>query len=374
MVAMSGGVDSSLTAALLQEQGHDVTGVTMHLWEGDDERLKESLCCSQDMTENARRVCAQLDIPYYVFNYQREFRRFVIEYFLNDYAQGFTPNPCLACNRDVKFRALLLRAEALGFDYVATGHYAQVRQSPVGSQQVESEQPFTQNSELKTHTFALWRAVDNDKDQSYMLHMLQQKDLARLLFPIGAYSKAQVRAMAAERKLATADRPESQDICFVPGGDYRNMLREERPESIFAGPILDMEGHELGQHNGLPLYTIGQRKGLGIAVGQPLYVTALDTARNAVIVGPEEALASRELMAGSVTFVDEQWPTAPFQCMAQTRSHFEAHPAVVTPLHDQRVRVVFEQPERAITPGQAVVFYDGDRVLGGGRIVPSSEL
>ncbi len=351
MVAMSGGVDSSLTAALLQEQGHDVTGVTMHLWEGDDERLKESLCCSQDMTENARRVCAQLDIPYYVFNYQREFRRFVIERFLNDYAQGYTPNPCLACNRDVKFRALLLRAEALGFDYVATGHYAQIKATDDGTHQ-------------------LWRAVDNDKDQSYMLHMLQQGDLSRLLFPIGAYSKAQVRAMAAERKLATADRPESQDICFVPGGDYRNMLREERPESIFAGPILDMEGRELGRHHGLPLYTIGQRKGLGIAVGQPLYVTALDTARNAVIVGPPEALESRELMAASVTFVDEQWPTEPFHCMAQTRSHFEAHPAVVTPLHNGHVRVVFDRPERAITPGQAVVFYEDGRVLGGGRIVP----
>jgi tRNA-specific 2-thiouridylase len=182
-----------------------------------------------------------------------------------------------------------------------------------------------------------------------------------------------VRAMAAARRLATADRPESQDICFVPGGDYRNMLREERPESIMPGPILDMEGRELGRHNGLPLYTIGQRKGLGIAVGQPLYVTALDTARNAVIVGPEEALESRELMAASVTFVDEQWPAAPFRCLAQTRSHFEAHPALVTPLHGGRVHVNFERPERAITPGQAVVFYNGDRVLGGGRIVPSAE-
>ncbi|HEU4327103.1 MAG TPA: tRNA 2-thiouridine(34) synthase MnmA [Roseiflexaceae bacterium] len=351
MVAMSGGVDSSLAAALLREQGHDVTGVTMHLWDDDESRLAESLCCSQEIAESARRVCAQLGIPYYVFNYQREFRRHVIEYFLDEYAQGFTPNPCLACNRDVKFRALLGRAAALGFDYVATGHYARIRHA---------------ESPAKGH--ALLRALDPDKDQSYMLHMLGQADLARLLFPIGEYTKGEVRTLAAERRLASADRPESQDICFVPGGDYRNLLREERPGSMASGPIVDQEGRELGRHNGLPLYTIGQRRGLGIAGGQPLYVIRLDPARNAVVVGPAEALNCPALTATKVTFVSGVWPDAPFDCQAQIRSHAEPVDAHITPQAPGRILVEFATPQRAVTPGQAVVLYHGDSVLGGGRI------
>src|SRR5215213_9808980 len=318
MVAMSGGVDSSLVAALLHEAGHAVTGVTMHLWDGDDERLAESLCCSQEMTESARRVCAQLDIPYYVFNYQKEFRRHVIEYFLKGYTIGQTPNPCLECNREIKFRALLTRADALGFDYVATGHYARIRppttdQRPPDS--AESDVPVV-GRRSSVVGYQLLRARDSDKDQSYMLHMLQQADLARLMFPIGEYDKPDVRAMAAERRLASADRPESQDICFVPGGDYRNLLREERADSLRPGPIVDLAGRELGRHEGLPLYTIGQRRGLGIAAKQPLYVTALDSARNAVVVGPQEALDRHTLDATQVTFVSPEWPDAPFDCLA----------------------------------------------------------
>ena len=353
MVAMSGGVDSSLTAALLCEQGHDVTGVTMHLWDDDDGRLAESLCCSQEIAESARRVCAQLGIPYYVFNYQREFRRHVIEFFLDEYAQGFTPNPCLACNRDVKFRALLNRAAALGFDYVATGHYARVHA--------------TETAEGRP-AYQLLRAVDPEKDQAYMLHMLQQSDLARLLFPIGDYTKAEVRALAQERNLASADRPESQDICFVPGGDYRNLLREERPASLAVGPIVDQQGRELGQHNGLPLYTIGQRRGLGIAGGKPLYVIGLDPQRNAVVVGPAEALERPSLRASRVTFVSGQPPAEPFECEAQIRSHAAPVAAHVTPAGPGQLLVEFAHPQRAVTPGQAVVLYRGDVVLGGGRI------
>lgn len=352
IVAMSGGVDSSLAAALLHEQGHEVIGVTMHLWDGDDDRLAESLCCSQEIAESARRVCAQLGIPYYVFNYQKEFRRHVIEYFLQEYSHGYTPNPCLACNRDVKFRALLNRAQALGVDYVATGHYARIGV-------VESEQG---------KSFQLLRALDPEKDQSYMLHMLGQNELSRLLFPIGEFTKGQVRELAKARGLSSADRPESQDICFVPGGDYRNLLREERPESIMAGPIVDQHGRELGRHQGLPLYTIGQRRGLGVAGGQPLYVVKLDTARNAVVVGPSEALERTNLEASGVTFVSGVWPEAPFTCSAQIRSHARPVEAYVVPAAAGRVRVEFAQPQRAVTPGQAVVFYDGDAVLGGGRI------
>jgi tRNA-uridine 2-sulfurtransferase len=378
MVAMSGGVDSSLVAALLHEAGHAVTGVTMHLWDGDDERLAESLCCSQEMTESARRVCAQLDIPYYVFNYQQEFRRHVIEYFLKGYTQGQTPNPCLECNREIKFRALLTRAEALGFDYVATGHYARIRQWPVvssplpgridnQSQAMDNRQPTTDNRH-----YQLLRALDPDKDQSYMLHMLQQADLARLMFPIGEYDKPDVRAMAAARGLASADRPESQDICFVPGGDYRNLLREERADSLRPGPIVDMQGREIGRHEGLPLYTIGQRRGLGIAAAQPLYVTALDAARNVVVVGPQEALDRHTLDATQVTFVSSEWPNTPFDCQAQIRSHAAPVDARVRPGIHGQIHVEFASPQRAVSPGQAVVLYAGDVVLGGGRI--SAEL
>jgi tRNA-specific 2-thiouridylase len=370
MVAMSGGVDSSLVAALLHEAGHTVTGVTMHLWDGDDERLAESLCCSQEMTESARRVCAQLDIPYYVFNYQQEFRRYVIEYFLKGYTQGQTPNPCLECNREIKFRALMTRAQALGFDYVATGHYARIRKHDHRPKTEDERAVDQHHPSFVPHpaSFELLRALDNDKDQSYMLHMLQQADLARLMFPLGEYAKPEVRAMAAERGLASADRPESQDICFVPGGDYRNLLREERADSLRPGPIVDLAGRELGRHQGLPLYTIGQRRGLGIAAAQPLYVTALDAARNAVVVGPQESLDRCALDATQVTFVSSGWPDAPFDCLAQIRSHAAPIEAHVTPNAFGHIHVEFAQPQRAISPGQAVVLYDGDVVLGGGRI------
>jgi tRNA-specific 2-thiouridylase len=370
LVAMSGGVDSSLAAALLHEAGHDVTGVTMHLWDGDDERLNESLCCSQEMTESARRVCAQLGIPYYVFNYQREFRKYVIDYFVREYTHGFTPNPCLECNREIKFRALFARAKALGFEYVATGHYARIRQIDERPKREDENADAASSSSLVLGpaSFELLRAVDREKDQSYMLHMLQQNDLARLLFPIGEYTKAQVRELASARGLSSADRPESQDICFVPGGDYRNLLLEEHPESLRPGPIVDLSGRELGQHHGLPLYTIGQRRGLGIAADQPLYVTQLDTTRNAVVVGPRVALERSTLVASEVTFVNGEWPGAPFSCQAQIRSHAEPVAARVLPEGQGCLQITFDQPQHAITPGQAVVLYDGELLLGGGRI------
>lgn len=349
MVAMSGGVDSSLVAVMLHEAGHAVTGVTMHLWEGDDEGLYESQCCSLDMVAGARRVCAQCDIPYYVFNYQREFRRHVIQYFLDEYSRGYTPNPCLACNRDLKFRFLMQRARLLGFDYLATGHFARVYQDEHAA-------------------YVLLRGVDQAKDQSYVLYMLQQDELARLQFPLGDLTKAEVRTMARARNLATADRRESQDICFIPDNNYRRFLHEEVPEHIQSGPIIDHMGQVVGQHKGLPLYTVGQRKGLGITSSQPLYVTALDPERNALIVGPLEAALRQSFVIEQVKFVDGQWPDTSFVCELQVRAHAAPVKARVTPLDRRRLGIVCDTPQRAITPGQAGVLYQGERVLGGGRI------
>jgi tRNA-specific 2-thiouridylase len=375
LVAMSGGVDSSLTAALLQEAGHDVTGVTMHLWEGDDERLMESQCCSVEMTEGARRVCCQLGIPYYVWNYQREFRRHVIDYFINEYAHGATPNPCLACNRDLKFRFLLERAQVLGFDYLATGHYVRLERQLTGS----DWEPVTATSLdaglVHPGQIRMRRSVELPKDQSYVLYMLQQDELARLVFPLGGYTKAEVRAMSAARELATAHKPESMDICFIPDNDYRRFLREEQPESLRPGPITDRRGNVLGQHNGLSLYTVGQRKGLGITGKVPLFVIELDTARNILIVGPAEELSRDELIAENVSFVDNHWPTTSFRCLAQIRAHADAVPVVAEPIEEGRLHLRFDTPQRAVSPGQAIVLYEDDIVIGGGRItVPEMAL
>lgn len=348
LAAMSGGVDSSLAAALLLEAGHDVTGVTLHLWDDDQPGLGESLCCAADAAENARRVCALLGIPFYVWNYEREFRRHVIEYFIRSYSAGLTPNPCVECNRQIKFRALLDRAELLGFDGVVTGHYAQIADGAAGQRRLQ-------------------RAVDHDKDQSYVLHMLGQRDLRRLAFPIGAHSKAEVRRMAAARGLPTADRPESQDICFVPNGDYRQLLQQEAPQALVPGPIVDQNGREVGRHEGLPLYTVGQRRGLGLGGGATRYVLALDSGRNALIVGPAAALLRHGFRVADVAWVAGTAPQNR-QVQVQVRAHATAIAATIEPLDDRRWQVVLSEPQRAVSPGQAAVFYDGNNVLGGGWI------
>lgn len=375
---MSGGVDSSLTAALLHEAGHEVVGVTMHLWEGDDDGLMESQCCSLEMTTGARAVCAQLGIPYYVWNYQREFRRHVIDYFINEYTAGATPNPCLACNRDLKFRYLLERAQVLGFDYLATGHYVQTEWQSQDSAW-QSVTPHTLDAQLaaKNVQHRMRRSVELRKDQSYVLYMLQQDELARLIFPLGGFSKAQVREMAAARNLATARKPESMDICFIPDNNYHRFMREEQPNALRPGPITDRRGNVLGQHHGLPLYTIGQRKGLGVTSTAPLYVIELDAARNILIVGSKDELERAELIAEGFSFVAGTWPDAPFRCEAQIRSHAQPAPAMIEPLEPGRLLVRFDEPQRAVTPGQAIVLYDGDVALGGGRITveqPALEL
>ncbi len=351
LVAMSGGVDSSLAAALLVEQGYAVAGVTLRLlWpcaEGDTEAAS---CCSREALEGARRVCQLLGIPHHALDLSGEFAAAVVEPFIQAYAAGRTPNPCLECNRHVKFDRLLRWARAEGFARLATGHYARIARGG------EDAAPYH-----------LLRGLDRRKDQSYVLSMLGQEQLAHLLFPLGGMTKAAVRREAARRGLPTAGRPESQEICFVPGNDYRRFLSRHVPGT--PGPIRDLSGKVLGAHRGLHRYTVGQHKGLGLS-GRPeaLYVVALDAAENAVVVGPEEALLRPTLEAVEVTFTSGEWPAGPLRVEAQVRYRAPAAPATLWPLEPGRVRLEFDVPQRAIAPGQAAVFYEGEEVLGGGTI------
>lgn len=366
IVAMSGGVDSSLAVGLLKEQGYDVVGVHMRLSsyeDGADDGLSVSAggvgmlnkqCCSIDAANDARAVCARLGVPFYVLNFENEFQASVIDYFTAEYEAGRTPNPCLACNRYLKFHFLMRKAMALGADYLATGHYARIRRD-----------------EATAETMLL-KANDPAKDQSYALYMLDQATLAHTLLPIGEHPKTRVRELAAQMGLLTANKPESMDICFIPSGDYRNFIKKHgsgNPDNFIPGPILDVAGTLVGQHNGLPFYTIGQRKGLGLATGAPLYVVDMDTESNTLVVGPQDALLKDDLTAGEVSYTIASPPTQPFRAAIKVRYRAPEVAATVTPLADARAYVSFDVPQRAITPGQAVVFYDGDRVLGGGTIL-----
>ena len=349
-VALSGGVDSAVACALLVEQGYEVVGLMMRLWaESGVDRSPLNRCCSLDAVDDARAVCRHLGVPFYVINYELPFVDLVVTPFVVDYSRGLTPNPCLACNRQLKFGLLLQRALALDARYLATGHYARVGQA--GGR------------------YVLWRGRDREKDQSYALYMLGQDELAHVLFPVGDMLKEQVRRAAQNLALPVADKPESQEICFIADDDYRRFLQARIPEAFRPGPILDRQGRVLGQHQGLPCYTIGQRKGLGIAAPEPLYVVEIDVARNALIVGPESELGRRALLAEEVNWVAGVPPARPVQATVKIRLHGKEAPATVTPLAGERARVVFAEPQRDITPGQAAVFYDGEAVLGGGRIV-----
>ncbi|MCS6801171.1 MAG: tRNA 2-thiouridine(34) synthase MnmA [Chloroflexota bacterium] len=348
LVAMSGGVDSSVTAALLLREGYDVVGVTMRLWtkERPDAPPHHRGCCSIEETDDARRVAGILGFPYYVLNFEREFERRVVDYFVGEYARGRTPNPCLACNQFLKFDALLRRAVALGCDYLATGHYARIERGPT--------------------RYHLRKALDLSKDQSYVLYTLGQTELERLLFPLGRFTKAQVRALAAALGLPVAAKPDSQEICFLQGQDYRAFLRERLGDQQ-PGDLVDEEGRVLGRHQGAAGFTVGQRRGLGLALAEPRYVLAVDASANRVVVGREERLYRRVLWAGAVHWVAGEAPAAPVRVAAKVRYRTPEAPATVFP-EGARARVEFDQPQRAISPGQAVVFYDGDEVIGGGTI------
>ncbi|MHB9144420.1 MAG: tRNA 2-thiouridine(34) synthase MnmA [Symbiobacteriia bacterium] len=354
VAAMSGGVDSSVTAALLQQQGYEVIGATMQTWpdltRDEVEQVRHGGCCSVSAVSDARRVADRLGIPYYVLNFKENFREKVIDYFVREYTEGRTPNPCIACNRYVKFDELLRRAQALDADYVATGHYAKVEQDPV------------------TGRYLLKKSVDLGKDQTYALYNLTQEQLSHTLMPLGYYQKPQVREMARRLGLATADKPDSQEICFVLDDDYARFVQEQAPAAVVPGPILDTRGHQLGTHKGLPFYTIGQRKGLGFTAGTPLYVVDILPEENAIVVGGNEDVLSSRLTAADLNWIAFEGPTDPFPAQAKIRYGARPGACFVTPRPDGQVEVEFERPQRAITPGQAVVFYQDDLVLGGGTI------
>jgi len=350
VVAMSGGVDSSVAAALLVESGGDVVGVTMHL------AGEASRCCSLDDADDARRVAERLGIRFYVANYTELFRREVVEPFADAYLSGRTPIPCVACNKRFKFDHLMERARVMGADEVATGHYARVMRDP------------------ESGRFVLRRAVDRRKDQTYFLFQLDQAQLARVRFPLGELTKDEVRERARALGLATADKPESQEICFVPRGDYAQVVETIRPEARDrGGEIVDTEGRVLGMHAGVHRFTVGQRHGLGISAGRPLYVIRIDADRRRVVVGDADALGVRTMWVSDVRWIAGEPPGAPVRARVQVRHRHAGAEAVVEPLSPGCARVEFDAPERAVAPGQAAVFYEpavdeGERVLGGGWI------
>ena len=354
VVAMSGGVDSSVAAALLVEEGYEVIGLMMRLWSEPSTGLQpnQNRCCTPDQMADARRVAQHLSIPFYVIDVQQYFYDNVVRFFIDEHAAGRTPNPCIECNRQVRFSHLLERALAMGAEYLATGHYARVHRSGAG--------------------FELLRAKDDTKDQSYVLHVLGQRELAQVLFPIGDYTKSEVRQLAVDSGLPVAHKSESMDLCFLADGDYRRFLRDSAGQDLSPGPVLARSGEVIGQHSGLANYTIGQRKGLGLALGHPVYVLAKDSGRNALIVGEAEHLAQSTLRVDRINWVCGTAPVDPITVQVKIRYRAKAVPAVVNTLGENEVIVRFGDSVRGATAGQGAVFFDGDVCLGGGIICDAS--
>lgn len=352
VVAMSGGVDSSVAAALLVERGYNVIGMMMRLWSEETTAGYggHNRCCTPDQLADARRIASELGIPFYVIDTRDFFRQNIVQFFIDQHAAGFTPNPCMECNRHVRFDWLLNHALSLGADYLATGHYARVTQS-------------------EDDKFELRTGRSLNKDQSYVLSVLTQAKLQHAMFPVGEYEKPEVRAIADRISLNVASKKDSQDLCFLGDGDYRRFLREHGTPSMFeSGPILASDGQEIGTHEGLPNYTIGQRKGLGIYAPEPMYVLQMDADRNALIVGTRDELGNDTLIAAGVNWISGEPPVEPITVQVKIRYKSKPAAATLTPLTENRVHVKFDAPLRDITPGQGAVFYQDDLCLGGGLI------
>lgn len=350
LIAMSGGVDSSVAAYLMKEAGYECIGCTMRLYENEDAGVsRDQTCCSLDDVEDARSVAYRLGMPYYVFNFSDDFKEKIICKFINSYEMGRTPNPCIDCNRYMKFEKLHERAKILGCDKVVTGHYARI--------------------EHDGERYLLKKAVDESKDQSYVLYSLTQEGLAHTAFPLGSLCKSETRKIAEEHGFINAHKPDSQDICFVPDGDYARVIELNTGKKYEPGDFVDKQGNVLGRHRGIINYTIGQRKGLGISAAAPLYVCSIDKKNNTVVLGDDKDLYSDTLEADEFNWISGVVPASPVRCRAKIRYRQKEQPATAYPIGDAMVKIVFDEPQRAITPGQSAVLYDGDVVLGGGTII-----
>lgn len=350
LIAMSGGVDSSVAALMMKEKGYECIGCTMKLYANEDIGVCDShTCCSLDDVEDAKSVARRLGMPHHTFNFQDKFRETVIDDFIYCYENGMTPNPCIECNKNMKFNELYRRAEILGCEKIVTGHYARIRKTDNGYQ--------------------LLKGLDSNKDQSYVLYAMTQNELAHTEFPLGEISKDEVRKIAESHDFINANKPDSQDICFVPDGDYVSALKRFTGKEYAPGDFVDQDGNVMGTHKGIVGYTIGQRKGLGISAEHPLYVTALDVKNNRVILGKNEDLFTTTTIVKNINWIDPTDDRPTFKCKAKVRYRMTEQPCTVERIDATSAKVVFDEPQRAITPGQAAVFYDGDVVLGGGTIL-----
>ena len=353
VVGMSGGVDSSVAAWLLKEQGYDVIGVTMQIWQDEDTEVQEAEggCCGLSAVDDARRVAMDLGIPYYVMNFKEEFRKNVMDYFVGEYVEGRTPNPCIACNRHVKWESLLRRSMAIGADYIATGHYAQIDRLPGGR-------------------YSLKTSVTAAKDQTYALYNLTQEQLSHTLMPVGSYHKEEIRDMAKRLGLPVAHKPDSQEICFIPDHDYASFIEEYTGRELPPGNFVDLDGRVLGRHRGITHYTVGQRKGLNLSMGRPVFVVEIRPETNEVVIGDNEDVFTNVLRCDKLNWMAvDGLHGKPMDVIAKIRYSHRGSPCTIREIGDDMVECRFHEPVRAVTPGQAVVFYDGDYVAGGGTII-----